>query len=264
MNESSKDNAGHNDSHSDSHSAVHRGKHNPLIIQLKSILFFVLYNLMGIVHSTVSLMVAPVQTFEQRFRFVNHWTSASLWLLRHLNGVRIEVIGIENIPRDQSVVILSNHQSQLETFYLQLLIAPQATILKRELLWVPFFGWALALLKPIAINRKQRASALKTVVRVGTDRLRSGINVVIFPEGTRQAPGTIGTFNAGGAMLAAQSGCAILPVVHNSGDCWPARSMKRYPGTVRFVIGAPINPQGKSTKQLNKEVSEWIHAHYPG
>lgn len=259
MNESSQQNI----PRTSNRNILGREKYNPLIIFLKSILFFVLYNLMGIVHSTISLLVAPVQTFEQRFRFVNHWTRASLWLLRHLNGVHIEVSGIENIPRDQSVVIMSNHQSQLETFYLQLLIAPQATILKRELLWVPFFGWALALLKPIAINRKQRASALKTVVRVGTDRLENGINVVIFPEGTRQPPGTIGTFNAGGAMLATQSGSAILPVVHNSGDCWPARSIKRYPGTVRFIIGEPIDPQGKSTKQLNKEASEWIRAHYP-
>lgn len=248
----------------DNSNLLGRRKHNPLIIPFKSILFFLLYNLMGIVHSSVSLIVAPFQTFEQRFRFVNHWTGASLWLLRHLNGVHIEIIGAENIPRGQSVIIMCNHQSQLETFYLQLLIAPQATILKRELLWVPFFGWALALLKPIAINRKQRASALKTVVRVGSDRLKNGINVVIFPEGTRQAPGTIGAFNAGGAMLATQSGTAILPVVHNSGDCWPARSIKRYPGTVRFVVGPLIEPDGKSTKQLNKEASEWIHANYPG
>lgn len=253
-----------NESNLNNTRALNGQKQNSFAIQCKSILFFVLYNLMGIVHSLVSLIVAPFQTFEQRFRFVNHWTRASLWLLRHLNGVHIEVIGAENIPHDRSVVIMSNHQSQLETFYLQLLIAPQATILKRELLWVPFFGWALALLKPIAINRKQRAGALKTVVRVGSDRLKNGINVVIFPEGTRQAPGTVGTFNAGGAMLASQSGNAILPVVHNSGDCWPARSIKRYPGTVRFIIGPPIDPIGKSTKQLNNEASEWIRANYPG
>lgn len=253
-----------NESDLNNTNTLNRHKKHALSIQCKSVLFFLLYNLMGIVHSLVSLIVAPFQTFEQRFRFVNHWTRASLWLLRHLNGVRIEVVGAENVPRDQSVVIMSNHQSQLETFYLQLLIAPQATILKRELLWVPFFGWALALLKPIAINRKQRAGALKTVVRVGSDRLKNGINVVIFPEGTRQPPGTVGIFNAGGAMLASQSGSAILPVVHNSGDCWPARSIKRYPGTVRFIIGAPIDPAGKSTKQLNNEASEWIRANYPG
>lgn len=242
-------------------------RHEPyrnLLVSVKSVLFFVLYNLMGIIHSSLSVLVAPFQTFEQRYRFVHLWTAASLWLLRHLNGIHIEISGVENIPSDQNVVVISNHQSQLETFYLQLLIAPQITVLKRELLWVPFFGWALALLKPISINRKQRAGALKTVVKVGTDRLKEGINVVIFPEGTRQTPGTLGAFSAGAAMLATHSGASILPIAHNAGDCWPARSIKRYPGTVRFVVGAPISPAGKSTKQLNKEITLWVSANYPG
>lgn len=235
-----------------------------IAIRVKSILFFILYNLMGIVHSMLSLLCAPFQSFEQRYRFVNIWSHATMVLLRWLNGVQIEVEGLENIPRDRAVVIMANHQSQWETFYLQLLISPQATILKRELLWVPFFGWAVALLKPIAINRGQRASALKTVLRVGKQRLDDGISVVIYPEGTRQAPGTLGMFNTGGAMLANHAGAAVLPIVHNSGDCWPARSMKRYPGTIRVVIGPLIEVDGKSTRDINREALDWIRAHYPG
>jgi 1-acyl-sn-glycerol-3-phosphate acyltransferase len=234
-----------------------------LAIAVRSLLFFVLYNLMGIIHSLICLIVAPFQSFEQRYRFVNHWTRGTMWLLRHLNGVRVEVEGLENIPRDRAVVVMANHQSQWETFYLQLLIAPQATILKRELLWVPFFGWALALLKPIAINRSKSSQAIKTVLRVGKQRLDAGISVVIYPEGTRQPPGTLGRFNGGGASLAVHTGVPVLPVVHNSGDCWPARSMKRYPGTIRLIIGQPIDTAGRDVRSVSAEAADWIQRHYP-
>lgn len=239
-------------------------RHITPMIVVRSILFFLLYNLFGIVHSLVSLLLAPFQSFPQRYRFVNHWTRATMWLLRNLNGVRIEVEGLENIPVGQPVVVMSNHQSQWETFYLQLLISPQATVLKRELLWVPFFGWGLALLKPIAINRGRAAQALKTILRVGKQRLDNGISVVIYPEGTRQAPGTLGKFNGGGTALALHAGVPILPIAHNAGDCWPARSIKRFPGTIRVVIGRPIATQGKKPDQLKQEVFDWISAHYPG
>jgi 1-acyl-sn-glycerol-3-phosphate acyltransferase len=248
-------------------------KHNPnalhdrkvtALIAIRSIAFFLLYNLMGIVHSMICLLVAPFQTFEQRYRFVNLWTYGTMWLLRHLSGVRIEVRGLENIPSDQAVVIMANHQSQWETFYLQILSAPQATILKRELLWVPFFGWALALLKPIAIDRKKASQALKTILRVGKQRLNSGISVVIYPEGTRQKPGTLGRFNGGGASLAVSAQVPIVPIAHNAGDCWPARSLWRFPGTITVVIGEPIPVIGKSVAEVKQEYIGWISANYPG
>jgi 1-acyl-sn-glycerol-3-phosphate acyltransferase len=238
----------------------------PITIKTRflSLLFFSLYNLIGIVHSLISLSVAPFQTFEQRHWFVNLWSRATMWLLQRLNGVSIQVDGLEHIPEDRPVVVMCNHQSQWETFYLQILISPQATILKRELLWVPFFGWGLALLRPIAIDRSKGSQALKTLLRVGQERLQEGISVVIFPEGTRQAPGTIGRFNVGGAMLAARAGVEILPVSHNSGDCWPSRSLLRLPGTIRLRIGEPIATNGKSPKQITAEAEAWIHQHYPG
>ncbi|WP_223295213.1 lysophospholipid acyltransferase family protein [Allochromatium vinosum] len=224
---------------------------------LRSLLFFILYNLMGIVHSLVSLALAPFQTREQRHRFVNHWTRATMWLLRRLNGVEIEVEGRENLPRDEPVVIMANHQSEWETFYLQLLISPQATVLKRELLWVPFFGWALALLEPIAIDRGKPVNALKTLLRVGKQRLDQGVSVVIYPEGTRQPPGQVGRFNAGGARLACQAGRRVLPMAHNAGDCWPARSLLRKPGRIRLVIGEPMDCAG-GVEELTVRVEQWI------
>lgn len=236
-------------------------------VRLRSVLFFLLYNLIGIVHSFLCLAAAPFQNYRQRFHFVNHWTRATMWLLRHLNGVHIDVRGLEHIPADEPVVVMANHQSQWETFYLQLLIAPQSTVLKRELLWVPFFGWGLALLRPIAINRRDRGHALKTVLKQGKARLDEGISVVIYPEGTRQPPGTLGRFNAGGALLACHAGRRLLPVVHNAGHCWPARSMMRRPGTITLVIGPPIETEGKSAKEVNAEAEQWIRdqaAQLPG
>ncbi|NBC47797.1 MAG: 1-acyl-sn-glycerol-3-phosphate acyltransferase [Gammaproteobacteria bacterium] len=235
-----------------------------LKIRLLSLLFFVLYNLIGILHSLLCLAAAPFQSFEQRYRFVNLWSRATMWLLRQLNGVRIEVEGREHIPKDRPVVVMCNHQSQWETFYLQLVVSPQATIVKRELLWVPFFGWGLALLRPIAINRAKGSQALKTLLRVGQQRLGEGISVVIYPEGTRQAPGTLGSFNLGGAMLAARAGVEVLPMTHNSGDCWPHRSLMRLPGTIRLRIGPPLPTEGRSPKQITAETQAWIRAQYPG
>ncbi|TVQ91598.1 MAG: 1-acyl-sn-glycerol-3-phosphate acyltransferase [Chromatiaceae bacterium] len=240
-----------------------RGRGPGPAVWLRSLLFFLIYNAIGIGHSILSLAVAPFLDFPARYRFVNLWSRASMWLLRHLNGVQIEVEGLEHLPGDRPVVVMSNHQSQWETFYLQLLISPQATILKRELLWVPFFGWGLALLRPIAIDRGRGADALKTILRMGQARLQAGISVVIYPEGTRQPPATLGNFNAGGAMLAARAGVDILPIVHNSGDCWPARSLLRRPGTIRLRIGPPIATVGQPPKALTAQVRDWMLANYP-
>lgn len=236
----------------------------PLGTKIKSVVFFLLYNLMGIIHSIACVALAPFQDFPARYRFVNHWTRATMWLLYRLNGVDVEIRGAENIPEDGAVVVMSNHQSQWETFYLQLLISPQATILKRELLWLPFFGWALALLKPIAIDRSKGTQALKTILKVGKQRLQDGTSVVIYPEGTRQAPGSIGKFNSGGSMLACHADVPVLPMAHNSGDCWPARSLLRKPGKIILVIGEPISCTDKNAKALNTEVEAWIRNHYPG
>mgnify|MGYP006273294389 CR=1 FL=1 len=241
-----------------------RARPASLSVRLKSLTFVILSSLLAVVHAPLVFLTAPFLSFEQRYRFVNIWSIVVMWLLRHLNGVRIEVEGRQHIPEDRGVVVIANHQSPWETFYLQILVSPQATILKKELLWIPFFGWGLALLKPIAINRSMGSQALKTILREGTARLADGISVMIFPEGTRQPPGTIGHFNSGGAMLATRAGAEVLPVAHNSGDCWPGRSIMRYPGTIRLVIGEPIASNGKTTKALTAEVEQWIQAHYPG
>jgi 1-acyl-sn-glycerol-3-phosphate acyltransferase len=225
---------------------------------IKSIVFYVIYGLMGMIHGFLSVIIGPWLSFERRYHFINLWTRASLWLVQHLNGIEVELRGRENIPEDGRFVVMSNHQSQFETFFLQVLFAPQATILKRELLWVPFFGWALALLKPIKIDRSKAGSALKQIVEQGKDRLDNGVPVVIFPEGTRQSPGEMGEFSVGGAMLASKAGAPILPVAHNAGDCWPARSKLRVPGRIIISIGEPIATEGRKTREINDETADWI------
>ena len=232
-------------------------------IRLRSAIFFVAYNLYGIVHGPLCLLTAPFLNYRQRYAFCNLWTRVTMWLLRHVNGIHVQIEGREHIPENEPMVLMANHQSQWETFYLQLLIAPQATVLKRELLRVPFFGWGLALTRPIAIDRRQPSAALKSILRQGRQRLDEGIPVMIYPEGTRQPPGRLGKFNPGGAMLACQAGVRVLPIAHNAGNCWPARSLLKYPGTIRLVIGPPINTQGRKPKDINQQVYDWMERNLP-
>ncbi|HCE40174.1 lysophospholipid acyltransferase family protein [Alloalcanivorax profundimaris] len=232
-------------------------------IVVRSALFFILYNLAGILHSIFCVIIGPFLPFERRYRFVNLWTVFAMGLLRRLNGVRVHVEGRENLPAGGAVV-LSNHQSSWETFFLQILISPQATVLKRELLWLPFFGWGLALLNPIRIDRGKGRAALKAVLSQGADRLGRGIPVVIYPEGSRQSPGTLGHFNHGGALLACRNRVPVVAMVHNSGDCWPARSWLRFPGDIVLRVSPPINTTDKDAKTVTRLAEEWITYHYPG
>lgn len=239
-----------------------RGK-VPLAVRLRSLLFIILYSLAGAIHGLLCLLVFPFLAFPRRYAFANIWTRVSMWLLKVINGVSVEITGQENIADGEPLVVLANHQSQWETFYLLLVVVPQATLLKQELLKIPFFGWALARLKPIPIDRRKPTQAMKTVLRKGSEYLAEGISVVIYPEGTRQPPGSLGTFNTGGAMLACRAKVRVLPIVHNSGDCWPARSLLRLPGTIRLVIGPPIDTAGKTPKEVNQEAARWIRENYP-
>jgi 1-acyl-sn-glycerol-3-phosphate acyltransferase len=232
-------------------------------IRIRSVLFFVIYNAVGIVHGLNCLLIGWFLPRDQRYRFVNIWTRFAMWLLGRLNGVRIRVEGREHL-RDGPMVIIANHQSSWETFYLQLLISPQATVLKRELLWLPFFGWGLALLNPIRIDRGKGRAALKAVLEQGAERLKDGIPVVIYPEGSRQKPGTLGHFNHGGSLLACRNKVPVVAISHNSGDCWPARSWLRLPGEIILRISPPINTEDKDAKTVTRLAEQWIFEHYPG
>ena len=207
----------------------------------------------------MSLSVCLVVFFPVGFRqrWLTYGNKLIMVWLRITCGVKVAVMGIENIPKEPCVV-LSNHRSTWETFFLQHLFVPASVILKRELLWIPLFGWGLYAMRAIAIKRSNPASAIRQVLKLGKQRIQEGMNVVIFPEGTRIRTPELGTFMTSGAALAKSAGVSILPVRHNAGDCWPAASWLKTPGTITVVIGAPISTDELSPRELTEQAKQWI------
>ena len=203
---------------------------------------------------TIILLALP---FPLRFRLVSNWARFNLWWLHTTCNITPEIEGLENII-DQPAIIMCKHQSTWETLVIQLLFPPQVWILKRELLWIPIYGWGLATMRPIAIDRSLGVRSLRQIVRQGVERLNSGLWVVVFPEGTRTAPGERQKYHPGGGMLAEKSGCPVIPIAHNAGYLWPRNSFLKWPGTIRMVIGAPVQTRGKKAAQITREVEEWI------
>ncbi|MEE8618322.1 MAG: lysophospholipid acyltransferase family protein, partial [Nitrosomonadaceae bacterium] len=192
-----------------------------------------------------------------RYRITSGWAHIMLYLIRVICGVHYRVLGIENIPKTPSIV-LSKHQSAWETLAFQQIFPAQVWVLKKELLHIPFFGWGLAMTSPIAINRSSGRSALKQIVQQGKDRLKQGLWIVIFPEGTRVAPGKKGKYGIGGAWLATHTGVSVVPVAHNAGELWGKNSFIKRSGTITVSIGAPIDPAGMKANELNARVEAWI------
>lgn len=195
--------------------------------------------------------------FVQRYRISQIWTGFNIWWLRVTCRIDYRLSGTEHIP-DRPVIVMAKHQSTWETLFLHHYLPPMAWVVKRELLWLPFFGWALALLRPIAINRRAGTSAVKQVIRQGVEHLRQGQWVLIFPEGTRTSPGVRKRYGLGGAVLATHSGCPILPVALNAGEFWPRGGFLKRPGTVQVVFGPLFESTGRSPQELNRRVEDWI------
>ncbi len=218
---------------------------------IRSVAFYLGYASMTIVWGTLSVLVGWVLPPRPRFQFIiGAWTRMCLWWLRVTCRIDHRVVGLEHLPTDPCVV-LCRHESTWETLFLQTLLAPQATIIKRELLWIPFFGWAFALNKPIAIDRGSPRAALRRLIKVGTERLQEQIWVVLFPEGTRMPVGEIGRFQAGGAALASSADVPIVVIAHNAGHHWPAHALKKIAGTIEVRISEPIQPNGRDSKTLS-------------
>jgi 1-acyl-sn-glycerol-3-phosphate acyltransferase len=188
---------------------------------------------------------------------VSQWAISNLWLLEKICGISFIVEGQENIP-EEPCVIMCKHQSTWETLALQAIFPPQVWVLKRELLWIPFFGWGLAALNPIAIDRSAGRKALQQVIEQGKVRLQSGAWVVIFPEGTRIASGFMGRFGIGGARLAVEAGVSVVPVAHDAGKVWPRHGFLKTPGVIKIIIGAKITTQDKLAAEINKEAYHWM------
>jgi 1-acyl-sn-glycerol-3-phosphate acyltransferase len=197
--------------------------------------------------------------YPAQFAIARSWARILFWVLERLCGLKYVVEGRERIPSGNHIV-MSNHTSAWETVAQFLIFPPQVWVLKRELLWIPFVGWGLKLLRPIAINRGEGHRAVNQVVDQGKVRLADGLWIIIFPEGTRVVSGETRKFGVSGALLAIASGRSVVPLSHNAGTFWARRGFLKKPGTIRVVIGEPIDSAGKNPRELNEEVKQAIEA----
>ena len=222
---------------------------------LRSLLYFI-GSIISLIVITLCGLFLVILPYSYRQRFLSNWAIFCIWWLKISLNITTDVKGSENINSSPSVII-SNHQSTWETLAFQTIFPAHTWVLKQELLWLPVFGWSLALLKPIVINRGDKLNAIKKVIKQGSERLSQGISVVVFPEGTRQTYKHLGDYQNGAAAIAKKSGHDIIPVYHNAGKFWPKGSFIKKPGVITVVIGKPISSSFLTSSELMKEVRNW-------
>lgn len=210
-------------------------------------------------YSAVLIVLSAFVPFPHRFVLVRGWAASLLKVLRWTCGLSHTVEGLERLP-DGSHVALWKHSSSWETIAMNVIFPRQVWVLKRELEWIPIVGWCIRLLHAIAIDRGSGRVAVNQVIEQGTQRIAEGDWVMIFPEGTRTAPGETRRYGVSGALLAAAAGTQIVPVAHNAGYFWPRRGLRKRRGLIRVVIGPPIGCAGRDPRDINDEAQRWIEA----
>jgi len=229
------------------------------VLFLRSTLFMVLMVIATIIWSGVCMLAAPLP-YNKRYFVTSRWNVFIVWCAKWICGINYQFKGYENFP-DAPAIILSKHQSAWETiFLLANLPRPLVFVFKKEILYIPFFGWGIALLRMIPIDRKQGKNAFKSVVAHGKRRLKDGQWIIMFPEGTRIPVGQQGKYKSGGTRLAVETGAVVVPIALNSGECWPKNSFIKKPGTVTVSVGKPISSEGKSPDELMEQVEQWIES----
>ena len=221
---------------------------------LRSFIFYIGYLGSGLLASFLACTLGPFLSLNSRLKIFSLWPRFANWFLYVTCKVKLIVEGEENIPT-QPCVIVSNHQGQWETFSMQYLFHPLCTLLKRELLYIPLWGWAMSLLRPIAINRSKPKQAILQTLDEGSKRLQEGLFVLLFPEGTRVEAGKVGNYARSSFELAKRNNVKVLPICHNSGDCWPAHKFIKQPGTIRLFIGETIEVE--DSKKSAEKVRAW-------
>jgi 1-acyl-sn-glycerol-3-phosphate acyltransferase len=223
---------------------------------LRSVLF-----LLGalVVTPVYGILVPSSRLFGRRapFATARSYTSAMVRWAQWSLGIAYEVTGWENVPT-RPAIIMAKHQSAWETLFIESRFPDQCWIVKRELLWLPFVGWGLMAIRCIAIDRRSGNTAREQIVRQGAERLKEGIWVTIFPEGTRVAPGKRGRYGIGGSLLATRTGAPILPIAHNAGEFWPRYAFRKKAGVIKVVIGPLIETAGRDVLSVNNQVEAWI------
>ncbi|HEX5343978.1 MAG TPA: lysophospholipid acyltransferase family protein [Duganella sp.] len=229
------------------------------VLFLRSLIFTVVMVVSTVLWSLVCFVAAPLP-YRQRFYITSRWNVFMIWCLKVICGIRYEIRGMDNLP-DAPAILLSKHQSAWETiFLLPMMPRPLVFVFKKEILYIPFFGWAMALLRMIPIDRKQGKNAFKDVVRHGKRRLAQGLWIIMFPEGTRIPVGKAGKYKSGGTRLAIETGAVVVPIAHNSGECWPKNSFIKRPGLVTVSIGKPISSEGQTPDGMMQQVENWIES----
>ncbi|MEM7562463.1 MAG: lysophospholipid acyltransferase family protein [Pseudomonadota bacterium] len=232
---------------------------NPLYkvwLAIRSAFFWMIF-LPGVLLTAVVITLCYFFPVKFRVALLKAWISFTLFTLRLFCGLRYEVEGLENITHD-GVIIMSKHSSTWETIALQLFFGPLVWVVKRELTWIPFFGWALLSMEAIALNRGTGRKAIRQLIDESRERMEKGRTLMLFPEGTRVLPMQKKPFKIGGAIISERTGFSVLPIAHNAGEFWPRHSWIKWPGTIKVVIGKPISPEGKSPEQIIEEVGDWI------
>jgi 1-acyl-sn-glycerol-3-phosphate acyltransferase len=224
---------------------------------LRSLLFSVFMIVFTIFYSLLCVMAFPLP-LRIRYQLIVFWTGTVLWALKKFCRIDYKIEGLENIPKDRNGVVLCKHQSTWETFFLPGVFDMSAIILKRELLWVPFWGWGLATIEPIAIDRKQTSTAMQQIINKGKKCLVAGRWILVFPEGTRIPSGKVGRYHLGGARLAVATHYPVIPVAHNAGRFWPRRRFLKMPGTVHVSIGPLIETEGLTPEAVMAMAKDWI------
>ena len=228
------------------------------MLLFRASLFYLGLTIATLIFVPLSILLFPLP-IKQRFSIISKWSVFNLWWLKLTCDLDHKVEGLENIP-DQAAIVMCKHQSAWETLALQLVFPAQVWVLKKELLWIPIYGWGLASMQPIAIDRKSVIKAMRQIVNQGSKRLAQGLWVIIFPEGTRVAPGERGKYQPGGGILAEQSGYPVIPVAHNAGYFWPRSSFRKWPGTINMIIGPAIETAGRSAGEITIQVENWIES----
>lgn len=223
---------------------------------LRGILFWIVF-MPSVVLFSIMLSISFLFPIQLRISMIKLWIRINLAWLELSCGLGYQVEGLENIP-EEGFIVMSKHSSTWETIVMQLWFRPLCWVVKRELIWIPFFGWGLKALNAIAINRGSGRKAIKQLIHDGRERMDKGRIVMLFPEGTRVMPGQYKPFKLGGAILAQKTGYSILPIAHNAGEFWPRHSWIKWPGKIKVVIGKPIEPGDKKPEEIIKEVESWI------
>ena len=225
------------------------------MIVIRSTIFYLGYLSSGIIASLLACVIGPFLGLENRLKLFSQWPKFANWFLHLSCGIKVEVIGEENLPTEPCVIV-SNHQGQWETYSMQYLFHPMCTLLKKELLYIPLWGWAMKMLNPIAINRSKPKEAILQTLEEGSNRLKNGMYVLLFPEGTRVKAGMVGKYARSSFELAKRNGVMVLPLCHNSGDCWPAHKFIKKPGKIKLIIGEPFYVE--DSRQSASDVRKWV------